>query len=116
MRRDMELMRLLLLQHEGHEAVDLSKYPEDAQVYHEAQLIEAGLLRGHPLHDLKGKVTGVVVWDVTWAGHDFLAAARSTGTWTKAMGKLKAVGVDVPLSVMKTLLEHYAKELLGLKE
>ena len=116
MRRGMELIRLLLLEAEGDEPAELSKYSEEQQIYHAAQLIDAGLLRGHPRRDKDGELVGVIIMDLTWAGHDFLASARSTGTWTKAMSKLKAVGVDVPLSVMKALLEHYAKELLGMKE
>jgi hypothetical protein len=114
MRRDMGLIRLLLLEQEGHEAVDLSDYTEEQQVYHAALLIDAGLLRGGVLHDAEKKVTGVMIVDVTWAGHDFLAAARSAGIWAKAMTKVKTAGVDVSLTLLKELLTQYAKDAIGL--
>lgn len=44
MRRDMDLVRLLLLQVEGEEAPDLSAYTNEQQIYHKALLIDAGLV------------------------------------------------------------------------
>lgn len=47
MKRDMDLIRLKLMQVEGEEpAPDLSAYTEEQQVYHMALLIEAGLVDG----------------------------------------------------------------------
>ena len=49
MKRDMNLVRLLLLQHEGEEPTpDLSGFTDEQQLYHEALLIEAHLLDGQP--------------------------------------------------------------------
>lgn len=114
MRRDMELIRLLLLRAEGQEPIELSKYSEAQRIYHSAQLIDANLLRGVVRRDAEGNATGAVTVDLTWAGHDFLAAARSQNVWSKAMQKLKSTGIDIPLSLLKELLVQYSKQTLGL--
>ncbi len=53
MKRDMSLIRLLMLNHEGETDVTeaLSGYTEKQQVYHTAQLIESGLLKGQVSED-----------------------------------------------------------------
>jgi hypothetical protein len=110
----MDLVRLLLLEAEGHEKMDLSNYTEEQQTYHSAQLIDAGLVRGAVLRDDQGTATGTAVVDLTWAGHDFLAPARSEGTWKKAMAKIKSAGVDLPIAVLKDLLMQLSKDALGI--
>ena len=110
MRRDMDLVRLLLLKAEGHEKVKLKGFTKKQQLYHQAKLIEAKLLAGHVYHNPDTwQVEDVMVWDVTWAGHDFLAAARSDSVWSKARAKLKSLGGDASLSLMKELLTSIAK-------
>jgi hypothetical protein len=109
----MDLIRLLLLHHEGHEKVDLSNYSEAQQAYHTAQLIDAELLKGHVIRR-GGNAVGNMVSDLTWTGHDFLGAARSNTVWAKAMAKVKSAGVDVSISVMKDLLIQLSKDALGM--
>ena len=55
MKRDMELIRLSLLEVEGEKPVpDLSAYTEDQKVYHMALCIEAGLVDGDIVKDGNG--------------------------------------------------------------
>jgi hypothetical protein len=79
-------------------------------------LVDAGLIRGIVRKDANGIPSGVRALDLTWAGHEFLAAARSQTVWAKTMGKLKELSLDVPLTLLKELLGSQTKELLGLKD
>src|SRR5258708_1781099 len=115
MKRDMNLIRLLLLDVEGEESKpDLSAFGESQQVYHSALLIEAGLVHGDIILDGEGQPTGTVAIRLTWAGHEFLDAARNETIWHKAGEKIKKSGVDVTISVLKEILEGLLKQSLGL--
>jgi hypothetical protein len=115
MKRDMNLVRLLLLETEGEEPKpDLSAYTEEQQVYHSVLLIEAGLVDGMIRTDSVGQPNGTVMRRLTWAGHEFLDAARSDTIWHKAGERIKKSGVEVSISVLKELLNQLLKQSLGL--
>lgn len=112
MRRDMNLVRLLLLDLEGEEDVsaELGQYSERAQAYHRRILMDAGLV-----DDRSGGDWIMLTWRLTWDGHEFLDAARSESVWNTALKRLRDAGVTVGISVLKPLLIDVAKEKLGLK-
>ena len=115
MKRDMNLIRLLLLETEGEDPKpDLSAYTEDQRVYHSALLIEAGLVHGEVIENGSGHPTGTVVLRPSWAGHEFLDAARNDTIWHKASDRIKKTGVDVTISLMKEILNQLLKQSLGL--
>jgi hypothetical protein len=91
MKRDMELIRLLLLQLESG-ALELPKlegYSQEEITYNAALAIEAGLINGQILvNPTDGRRDMMVSIDrLTWAGHDFLDAARDDTIWKKAKDK-----------------------------
>ena len=115
MKRDMELIRLSLLEVERKEpAPDLSGYTEDQKVYHMALCIEAGLVDGEIVKDGDGYPAATAAVRLTWKGHEFLDAARNDTIWKKALGHVKKAGIAVTLPVLEDLLKKGAKELLGL--
>ena len=115
MKRDMNLIRLLLLKTEGEDPKpDLSAYTEDQRVYHSALLIEAELVHGETVLDGSGQPVGTVILRPTWAGHEFLDAARNDTIWHKAGERIKKSGVDVTLSLLKEILNQLLKQSLGL--
>jgi len=115
MKRDMNLIRLLLLETEGEDPKpDLSAYTEDQRVYHSALLIEAGLVHGEIVTEGNGQPAGTVILRPTWAGHEFLDAARSDTIWHKAGERIKKSDVDVTLSLLQEILKQLAKQSLGL--
>lgn len=115
MKRDMDLIRLLLLQTEGEEPKpDLSGYTQAQPVYHAALLIEAHLVHGSIIEDGEGEVASTVTMRLTWAGHEFLDAARNDTIWRKASEKLKQSGVQMTISLLEELLKKLIKEPLGL--
>lgn len=115
MKRDMNLIRLLLLETEGEDPkLDLSAHTEEQRVYHSALLIEAGLVHGETVLDGNGQPVGTVILRPTWAGHEFLDAARNDTIWHKAGERIKKSGVDVTLSLLKEVLNQLLKQSLGL--
>jgi hypothetical protein len=115
MKRDMNLIRLLLLETEGEEPKpDLSVFSEDQRLYHSALLIEADLVHGQIIEDGSGQPASTVTLRLTWAGHEFLDAARNDTIWHKAGERIKKSGVDVSLSVLKEVLNQLLKQSLGL--
>jgi len=115
MKRDMDLIRLLLLATEGEEPKpDLSGYTEAQLVYHSALLIEAKLVHGSSIEDANGEIRTTITARLTWAGHEFLDAARNDTIWKQATDKLKQAGVQVTVSVLQELLKKLLKEAVGL--
>jgi len=115
MKRNMNLIRLQLLETEGEEPKpDLSAYTEEQLVYHSALLIEAELVHGEVITDGSGQPAGTVILRLTWAGHEFLDAARNDTIWHNAAERIKKSGVDVTLSLLKEVLNQLLKQSLGL--
>jgi hypothetical protein len=116
MKRDMELIRLSLLEVEGEEPKpDLSGYTQEQQVYHMALCIEAGLVDGAIVPDGNGYPAATTAIRLSWKGHEFLDAARNNTLWQKTLVHIKKAGVAVTLPVLEDLLKKGAKELLGLQ-
>lgn len=109
MKRDMELIRLLLLRaeliREQDEFPDLSGYTEEQRDYHSALLIEAGLIDGFIRKDMYGFPVNVNTFRLTWAGHNFVDAMREDTVWNKVKQKFIKPGVSWTFD----LLLEYAK-------
>jgi hypothetical protein len=108
MRRDFDLIRLLLQQIEGVEDVgDLSKYTRDQQLYHSCLLIEAGLVHGNVVPGQDGEPIGTRVSRLTWDGHEFLDMTRDPSIWSKAKGvvgeSVRTAAIDTITGVCKNL-------------
>lgn len=108
MKRDMDLIRLLLLQLEGDE--DASKrlrshYEEAAVVFHGALAIEAGLIHGFVSEDAEGQPEGVITIRLTWEGYEFLESVRNETTWNKAKTTLIKSGTGWTMPILKEVLK-----------
>jgi hypothetical protein len=118
MKRDMNLIRLLLLDLEAKGTdspePDLSGYAEEEIVYHSALLVEAGLADGAVIEDSNGFPHSVTLLRPTWQGHDFLDAARHDDIWSKAIGKLEEASTSAPFAILTQILTALLKQKLGL--
>ena len=109
MKREMDLIRLLLLQVEtGEVPPGLDQFSEDVQGYHGALLVEAGLVQGKAV-SVGGGRKGAVITGLTWAGHDFLDAARSDTVWNKAKEKVLKPGLSWTFSMLLEVLKAEAR-------
>ena len=122
MQRDMDIARRILLEVEefpfhgermfSPESTTLANVPDNIVSYHVMLLHEAGLLKGIDMSSMDGLKW--VPTRLTWAGHEFLDAARDDGRWTKAKGTIREKAGTVAFEVLKELLAQLAKASLGL--
>lgn len=111
MKRDMELIRLLLLQQETDEKPpDLDKYDERLVVYNLALMKDAGLIDAAIVEDHTGFPSGASVIRLTWAGHDFLDATRNQTIWNKAKEVMLKPGISWTFSLLLEFLKAEAKK------
>lgn len=89
MHRDMDLIRKILLAIEAHPEpyswdvpLDIPGCSEKEICYHVKLLEEAGLIEAR-IMTASGGVFKCAVNSLTWAGHEFLEAAREDSRWAK---------------------------------
>ena len=125
MRRNMDLIRQLLLGIEGEASTqqefriegvdDLEKW------YNIDLLVQANLIRGVEVR-WAADGTGQYAYTkglaaLTWEGHDFLDAVRNDSIWQQASEKAKAGVLDMQsltFEVIKSLCVSTTKHVLGL--
>ena len=121
MQRDIELIRKMLLEIESRDNVFMpSDDPDDHQLvaYHLLQLQEGGLIVGIDAIQRPG---GEVIVQVkaqprlTWAGHEFVDAARNDALWKEATEKVGNELGTVSFAVLTQLLAQLAKGRLGVE-
>lgn len=125
MRRDMALLRLLLLQLEeidedgqsiyeiGEDDLPIDGYTWDQVSYHYTLADEAGLVDAAGGPPLEG---GIVFRRLTWSGHDFVDAVRDEEIWRKTReGALAAGGfsIDLVKDLAKGFIRKKVEQLTG---
>lgn len=119
MKRDLDLCRAILFAIEQHAsslapAVEIPGYSREQIEYHEQLLADAGLV----IYATSTSPVPVVVFlqgliRMTWAGHDFLDAARQPARWQKAKAMAESAG-GVTFEVLKAILARLVTSQLGL--
>ncbi|PPT33861.1 hypothetical protein XarjCFBP7653_21095 [Xanthomonas arboricola] len=110
MKRDMELVRQILLAVESGQAKSaFDGYDDDSIKYHKALVIEAGLAEGSVLKSGTGNreiPANVVLKKLTWAGHDFIDAISSESNWKKVKFFLQDGGKQLTIETVKAAVVH----------
>lgn len=120
MKRDMDLVRQILLnataQENGYanENPEIEGYTEDQIGHHIYLMHQAGLVEAADTSSMDGDSPTALLISVTWKGHDFIEAARSNTVWSQAKDKAKSVGGSLTFDLMKELLVATARSQLGL--
>src|SRR5262249_54163060 len=113
MKRDMDLIRQILLAVEDRQEteipffVEVAGYSDEQMSYHIRILGEAGLLKAVELGRWEAQ-------SLTWAGHDWIDATRNDSTWHKVKATARDRGVSLTFELTKQLAIHIAKSQLGL--
>lgn len=123
MKRDMELIRKLLLRvQDSDELGEFEDYGVSAKQFigHVALIAEDGFIEGVNFDDqpLANEFPTFFVdgWlRLTSAGHDFIDTAQDAGVWNAAMEGTKKVGGRVALAVFIELMKDAALRKLGLR-
>ena len=122
MKRDLELVRLILIRAEAADDFTLraSSFAADGydqktvarhfQLLEEAGLIEANLLRTESLGVLQGMLERL-----TWEGHEFLEATRNETVWSRTKAIVGEKGGSASFEVLKALAMEVSLGYFGLK-
>jgi hypothetical protein len=117
MQRDMDIVRHLLIWVETDHSHELpGELSREQLAYHAQLLIDAGLVEGTVHY---GASRGRRIPDtfhiqrLTWAGHDFLDAARDDTVWRTAREKILKPGVSWTFELLKETLKALAKQQLS---
>jgi Hypothetical protein (DUF2513) len=123
MKRDMELIRELMLAIDSRE--DTSEcWAEDLEIvgdrdiaqikYHLQLLVDAGFLEANIEHDNGPNSPSILIIRMLWDGHEFLDNARNESIWREAMNKIAEKGGSVAVGVLIQVLAGVAKQQMGL--
>lgn len=127
MKRDMELVRTLLLKLEempiqaGHvigiawsdEFFDVKNVDRDTAIKHFDLLMEAGFIAAPRNQGM----TQFFLTGLTWEGHEFIDSIRNPEVWTKTKAGMKVVGgfgLDLMVQLAKAEGKRLITEKLGL--
>ncbi len=107
MKRDMELVRAILMKMEDCESAKAPKlalegFSPEQVGYHVLIMMEAGLLVGVQTKEIDAEPSARPV-RLTWEGHDFVAACREEGRWQKTKAVANQIG-GMTLDVFKQIL------------
>ena len=117
MKRDMDLVRLILLEIEKSSEdpraeirLQIPDYTFEQVSYHVMILHEAGLVEADDLSTM-GSGSVWLPRRLTWSGHEFLDAARNDSIWKKAKEKASSMNFEL----LKELLLNLARQQLGVE-
>jgi len=105
MKRDMELVRLILLKIEEHPhamgfvPLEFEGVPDDVVSYHVKLLADHGIIEATNASSLRG-----ICWRakrLTWDGHDFIEAIREESNWSRAKKWVLDAGKLVTIETLK---------------
>lgn len=120
MKRDMDLVRKILLAMESCESgfaphpLAIDGYDHDQIGHHVYLMGEAGLINAADA-TCQGSTSPVAIpRSITWEGHEFLEASRRPATWEAAKRKLADAGVGCTIELLKQVLIATSKQALGL--
>lgn len=120
MKRDMELIRKMLLALESEEPSEVAwkdvheNYTAEQYNYHSYWLVEAGLANGVVSTDERGLPSPAVLLHLTWSGCDFLDSIRDASVWEKTKTNLLKPGASMTFALVKDYATYLVKQKLGM--
>jgi len=120
MKRDMDLVRKILLAMENHESgfaphpFKIEGHDDDEVGHHVYLMAEAGLIKAADATCQASASPVAIPRSITWEGHEFLEAARKPAIWDAAKRKLADAGVGCTIELLKQVLIAISKQSLGL--
>lgn len=118
MRRNVDLIRLLLLELEGEESVDLGDFTTDQIDYHKALIVQAGFADGIINYSSSGDAQPdipdlAILTKLTYAGHEFLDSSKNEKVWSKAKEMVQRNGLTLTIEAMKIALGEVIKTMIA---
>jgi hypothetical protein len=122
MKRDLDLIRKILLKLEEHEhgrftgKMEIEGYTEEQIGYHQYLAINAGLAMGGDTTTMHSPSPSAAVSRLTPEGHDFLDDTRDETVWNETQQSALKVGGTVSLAVAVELAKDLVMRKLGLRQ
>lgn len=122
MKRDMDLIRTILLKVEADQTLSgsfqavnaatfgITDHGDAEVIYHLVMLVEAGFLAGNTKLAATGQI---IISKLTWKGHELLDDIRDPEIWRKTKERAKSVA-SVGLSFLWEIAKAEVKAKLGL--
>lgn len=112
MKRDMDLIRALLIRLEADDHSRLEGWDAETVGHHSYLMVEAGLARGNDITAMSDMHRTVILHELTWDGHEMLDAIRSDSVWKKVKKRVGKESLSAPLEIMKQLAIAVLKDQL----
>jgi hypothetical protein len=119
MKRDMDLVRKILLAMNDHEhgfvmeELELDGYTQEQIGYHCFLLDEAGLIQASDVSTDDTPSPCALPVRLTWEGHEFIENAQNDKVWGQAKEAVGKIG-DVSFSVWASVLSQIVMSNLGI--
>lgn len=113
MKRDMDLVRLILLEIEKEYVstaiydLNIDGYDRDEVAYHCKILYDGGLISDYKAQYADGEIYAFGVGSLTWEGNDFLDKIRDDSQWGKIKETIKKKGLPLVLDTIKTIANAF---------
>jgi hypothetical protein len=123
MTRDMDLIRKILLAVQARKDVTprpivIDGVDEDILGRHVEMLLDAGMIEGVSGRSGSRHYKHILVKDLSWSGHDFVATLANDTVWNKLKETLSTEMTSLPLVIVKdagmALLKEWVKQKIGL--
>ena len=124
MKRDMDLIRTLLLEIESwlpgarvpSTRIVIEPYTEEQIRYHAELLHDAGFIGGVlAVHRATGE-RPAIVGRLTWRGHEFVDATRSDIVWAAVKKRAESVGGSVNMELLLELIFAVSRSMMWLPQ
>ena len=109
MKRDMDLVRLILLKIEEEYVstamydLTIEGYDMPTVAYHCKILYEAGLISAYDALNAEGLLCSFGVGALTWDGNDYLDKVRDSSIWEKTKETIAQKGLPLVFDTIKTI-------------
>lgn len=120
MKRDIDLIRNILLKMESHEhgfaprPLPIEGYSNEQIEHHVYLMDQAGLLKAIQTTHMQSNSPTALPTSLTWEGHEFLEAARKPAMWEAAKRKLTDAGTGWTIELLKLALFELGKRAIAL--
>lgn len=116
MKRDMELIRLLMFRLEKDDPRRLidDRWDDETIGHHRYLIYDAGWATGEEMTMNSDSHRQALLADITWAGHEALDAIRDQGVWDQVKHRVSDAAQSVPVSLALEVARAIMKGKLGL--
>jgi len=118
MKRNMDLVRLIMLKLNEHEhgnaprSLDIEGYSEEEIGYHCFIMNEAGLIEASDITTMASLSPDAMPLRLTWNGHEFIENAQNEKVWSETKQTVSKLG-DVSFTVWANVLSKIVLQNLG---